>query len=224
MAAQRRAGGGAVWHYFVTAIEQALVPKLLEDPPDAFNVFIRECHIGVVNVHPECDALGELFPFDDVAKNRGPAHFVEFCDAVFFDLALVVEAELLFDRDFHRQTVRVPSAPPQTIKSIHHLVAREHILESPRQDVMACRLAVRRWRSLIKHVSRSIFAPFGGALKYAVEAPEIQLLLFEFVDALAIDLRVYCPKHDDFSLHDSDTNRRLAKNRTISPLFASLWQ
>ena len=119
VAAQRRAAARAVGHDLVALVEQPLIPELAQNPPHALDVLVLEGDIGIFQIDPEAHALGEPFPFLDVAQHALAALLVERRDAVFLDLVLVLEAEFLFDLDLHRQAVRIPAALAQHIRAVH---------------------------------------------------------------------------------------------------------
>src|SRR5690606_15912094 len=106
VAAQRRAAARAVGDDLETFVQQALVPELAQDPPYALDVLVLVRDVRVFEIDPERDPLGELFPFLDVAEDALAALFVVARDAVFLDVALVLEAELFLDLDLDRQAVR----------------------------------------------------------------------------------------------------------------------
>ena len=158
MVRKRRATARAIRHNFVSLEEQVFVPEVFEDPPDRLDVVVGVGHVGVLQINPERDAVGEPFPILNVREHRFFAQLVEFINAVFFDLLFVFEAELFLHFDLDGQTVCVPAAAPRDVKSAHDLVAREQILERARQHVMHARLAVRGRRTFVENILRRAFA------------------------------------------------------------------
>ena len=77
--------------------------------------------------------------------------------------------------------------------------------------MVTARLAIRRRRTFIKDIAGSIITPFCAAFEDTIKTPKIELLLLEFIDDRAVDLRVYWPEHDFPFLHVIDTNCLKAK-------------
>ena len=63
----------------------------------------------MIQINEIAHALGHFPPHGFIAEHRLFAFLIEFIDAVGFNFRLVVDAELLFHLDFHRQAVGVPS-------------------------------------------------------------------------------------------------------------------
>src|SRR5581483_11330936 len=118
----------------------------------------------------------------DVAQHALAAFFVVSGDAVSLYVALLLEAEFLFDLDLDGQTVRLPAAIAQHVEAVHHLVARKQVFEGTRQDVMNAGPPIGRGRAFVKHIARTVFTPFQGTLEDLVLAPEGKLFFFQFGD------------------------------------------
>ena len=61
-AAQRRAALGPPPDDLVALVEQAAVEEVLQRPPDALDVALVVGDVGLVEMDPEAEPLGELFP------------------------------------------------------------------------------------------------------------------------------------------------------------------
>ncbi len=97
-----RAAARAVGHDLVALVEQALIPQRFQNPPHRLDVGVGVGDVGLFQVDPEAEAVGEFLPLLDVLESRLAAELVEGSDAVGLDLALIGEAELLLHADFHR--------------------------------------------------------------------------------------------------------------------------
>ena len=172
VAADRRAAARAVRHDLVALVEQALVPDLPQQPPDRLDVLVGERVVGVAEVDPEADALGEALPLLQVRGDALAAELVELGDAVVLDLLLAVDAEAALDLELDRQAVRVPAGLARHAVAAHRLVAREEVLEDARDDVVRAGAAVGRGRALVEHVHGGVVAPFEALLEDAVLFPE----------------------------------------------------
>ena len=172
VAADRRAAARAVRHHLVPLIEQALVPDLPQQPPDALDVLVVEGVVGVAHVDPEADALGEALPLLQVGGDALAAVLVEGGDAVVLDLLLAVDPQPALDLELDGQAVRVPARLARHAVAAHRLVAREEVLEDARDDVVRTGAPVGRGRALVEHVHRRVVAPFEALLEDAVLFPE----------------------------------------------------
>src|SRR5205823_9470011 len=111
-----------------------------------FNVALVVGDVGVFEVNPEAEPLGQPLPILHVSPDRFLAAVDEGLDAVAFDLFLGVYAQLFADLDLDRQAVRVPAGFALAEIAAHRLVARKEVLDRPRQTVTRVRLTVgRRW-------------------------------------------------------------------------------
>ena len=106
---ERRAAAGAVGDHLVALVKAPVVPDLAQRPPDRLDVGVGERHVGVVEVDPEADPLGEPVPFLDVAEHRLAAALVELGDPVGLDLGLRGDPELPLDLQLDGQAVAVPA-------------------------------------------------------------------------------------------------------------------
>jgi len=129
VAADRRAAARAVRHDLVALIEQALVPDLPQQPPDGLDVLVVERVVGVAEVDPETDALGEAVPLLQVRGDALAAELVELGDAVVLDLLLAVDTEAALDLELDGKAVGVPARLARHAIAAHRLVAREEVLE-----------------------------------------------------------------------------------------------
>ncbi len=172
VAADRRAAARAVRHDLVALVEQVLVPDLPQDPPDRLDVVVGVGVVGVVQVDPEADALGEALPLLEVRGDALAAELVELGDAVGLDLPLAVDAEAALDLELHRQAVRVPAGLARHAVAAHRLVAREEVLEDARDDVVRAGPAVGRRRPLVEDEEGRVVTALEALLEDAVLLPE----------------------------------------------------
>ena len=107
--AERRAALGPPPDDLVSLVEQPAVEQVLQRPPDAFDVALMVGDVGLVQIDPEAEPLGQPLPLLRVAKDALQALVDERLDAVGFDLFLRVDAQFLADLDLDRQAVRVPA-------------------------------------------------------------------------------------------------------------------
>ena len=85
---ERRAAARAVGDDLVALVEALVVPEPAKAPPDRLDVVVVEGDVGVVEVDPEADPLGQPIPLLDVLEDRLAAAGVEPVDPVLLDLLL----------------------------------------------------------------------------------------------------------------------------------------
>ena len=108
---ERRAAARAVGHDLVALVEQPLVVDLAQRPPDRLDVRRVQRAVGVVEVDPEADALGQRVPVLEVLEDRLAAALVELGDPEFLDLLLVLDARAAAGRRSRPAGRGCPSRP-----------------------------------------------------------------------------------------------------------------
>ena len=179
MAGERRAAPRAVGHDLVALVEQTLVAQLAQRPPDGLDVARVERAVGVVEVDPEPDALGQRVPVLQELEDRLAAALVELGDPVGLDLVLVLHAQLLLDGDLDREPVAVPAALALDEVAAHRLVARVEVLEHAREDVVGAGTAVGRRRALPEDPRLGALAAADRLAEDVALAPAREDLLLE---------------------------------------------
>ena len=176
---QRGAAARAVGDDLVALVEQVALPQRLQRPPDRLDVLRLERAVGLVDVDPVADPLGQPVPVLEVLEHRLAALGVELGDAVALDVVLGLEAELLLDGDLDRQTVAVPAALALDVAPAHRLVAREDVLERAGEDVVGAGPPVGGRRALVEHVRLGALAAAHRLAEDVALAPALEHLLLE---------------------------------------------
>ena len=127
----------------------------------------------MVHVCPEADSVGECSPHALVLPHGFLALLDERLDAVFFNIFLVLETELLLDFDLDRKAVCVPSCLSRNALTLHGVVSRDRVLDDTRQDMTDVRLAICRRRAVIEHVERVSFIFLDALLEDFIVIPEL---------------------------------------------------
>ncbi len=153
---QSRSAPRTVRQDLVSFIDESFFEELVQDPPGGFDVVIVQSDIGVFQVYQITHSLGHLSPLSFVSEDGFPALFIEFRDAVFFDLRLGGDPQLLFHFDLYRQSVGVPTGLPLDLITLHGLVSQDGVLQGPGHNVVDARLAVGSRRSFIEHEGRHV--------------------------------------------------------------------
>ena len=175
-----RAAAGAVGHDLVALVEEVLVPDLAQQPPHRLDVLVGERVVGVAEVDPETDALGQAVPLLEVGEDALLAETVELDDAVLLDLLLAVDAQPALDLELDGQTVRVPARLARDLEATHRLVAREDVLEDAREHVVRARAPVGRRRAFVEDEERRVLAQGEALLEDAALPPEGEDARVEF--------------------------------------------
>ncbi len=184
VARQRGAVARAVRHHLVALGQQALLPHLLQRPPDRLDVVVVEREVGLVSVDPEADPLRQRVPLVDVAQHRLAALGVELLHAVALDVRLRGEAELLLDLELDRQAVAVPAGLARDEVAAHRLVARKNVLENTRQDVVGPGPPVGRGRALVEDEAGRALAAAHRFVEHVALAPALEHGLLELREGL----------------------------------------
>ena len=181
---ERRAVARAVGDDLVALVEAALVPVLLQRPPDRLDVVVLEGHVGVVEVDPEADPLGQPVPLLDVLEDRLAAALVELGDPELLDLLLGGDPQLLFDLELDRQPVAVPAGLARHPVAAHRAVAGVDVLEDAGEDVVGAGAAVGGRRALVEAPDLGALAVGQRALEDFSLAPALEHPLLEVGEGL----------------------------------------
>jgi hypothetical protein len=173
----------------VALVEQAAPVDLRQRPPDRLDVALIERPIGVVEVEPEADPLGQPVPLLEVGEYRLAAARVERADPVLLDLRLRFDAELFFDCNLDGQPVTVPAALALDEMAAHRLKAWVDVLEHAREHVMGAGRSVRRRRPLVEDPARRSGTGAQRLGEHIALAPALEHLTLELRQLAAwIDL------------------------------------
>ena len=162
VAGQSRATPRAVRNDLMPAVHKTLVPDGLDSPPHRFDVRVVVRHVRVVHIHPETQALSHAPPFLLVLEHRFLAFVDEIPDSVLLYLRLAAYAQVLFDFQFHRKAVRIPSGLARHLVAFHGLVPQNNVLHRTRQHMPRMRQPVSCGRPLKEHESGRTL-PLGNA-------------------------------------------------------------
>jgi hypothetical protein len=182
------AAARAVGDDLVALVEAPVVPEPSQRPPDRLDVVVVEGHVGVVEVDPEADPLGQPVPLLDVLEDRLPAAGVELGDPELLDLLLGGDAELFFDLDLDRQPVAVPAGLAGDPVAAHRPVARVDVLEDAGEHVVGARPAVGGRRPLVEAPHLGPLPLGEGAAEDVALPPALEHPLLELGEGLpAVD-------------------------------------
>ena len=129
--------------------------------------------VGVVEVDPEPQLFGEVFPLLGVAEDTVETAAHEGLDPVLENRVPARDPEFLLDLDLDGETVGVPSALSRHVVAAHGAIAGKHVLHDAGQRVAVVGQAVRRRRAFVEDEPRSTGALGQGLRKDVGVAPEL---------------------------------------------------
>ena len=179
VAGQRGPVARTVGDDLVALIEQVAVPHGAQRPPHGLDVGGVERAVGVLEVDPVPDPLGQRVPVLEELEHRLAALLVELGDSVALDVPLALEPEFLLHRDLDGQAVAVPAALALDGVAAHGAVTGEDVLEDAGEDVVHARTSVRRGRALVEDPGGRARAARNRFTKDVALAPALEHLLLE---------------------------------------------
>ena len=174
---ERRRKLPGIRHDAVGAVDAALVPELLEDPPHRLHEAEVHRLVVVVEVDPAAHARYGLAPFADVLEHHRAALLVELVDAELLDFGRTRDAERHLRERLDRKTVGVPAEASFDVLSAHRLVARHDVLDRAREQVPVVRQSRRKGRPVVELVALLAFVLLQRLLESPVLLPEREDLL-----------------------------------------------
>ena len=190
---KRRSATGAIRNDLMSFIEKTFLPDLFESPPNALDIFIVVCHVGIFHIRPVTDTFGHLFPFALIFPDALFALFDERLDTVFFDILLSVHTEQFFHFQFYGKSVRIPARLAQNVLALHRLITRHDIFHDTGKNMPDMRFAVRCRRTVIERKLLVSFVFFHALFENAVFFPELYDFLFPFDEIhRRVNLLVHC--------------------------------
>ena len=163
----------------VTFVQQSFLVKLLQQPPEGFDVTVIVSDVRVFHVHPITHFVGQVFPFLGEFH-----HILAACSIVVghrngFPDIFFRDAQRFLHAQFHRQPVRVPTGFALYLVALHGFVTAEDVLNGTRHDVVDARHSVGRGGAFIKHKRRTPFTFRHTAGENPVLVPLLQHFLVD---------------------------------------------
>ena len=142
MAAKACTCGGRIWLDGIALVEQVLVVKLLEQPPQAFDILIVVGDIGVLHINPVTHLMGKVCPLGGVHHHVLTATAVVVLDGNLGTDVFLGDAQFLLHAKFHWQTVGIPTSLALHLETLHGLETTEGVLQRACQNVVDTRMAI----------------------------------------------------------------------------------
>ena len=143
-------------HDLEAFIDQALVPELLDHPPDRLHVPSVHGLVVVVEIHPAPQPRDGVAPFGHVAFDDGATFGVVARHAKFGDGLLGRHAERLVDFLFDGQAVAIPAKAPLHVAPLHRPVARHHVFQHRRHQIAVVGQTCRKRRPVVEDVGLGV--------------------------------------------------------------------
>ena len=159
-------------------VHAALVPELLEHPPDRLHEVGVHGLVVVVEIDPAAHARDGLAPLADVLQHHRAALLVELVHADLLDLGRARDAERLLREGLDGKTVGVPPEAALHVLAAHRLVARHDVLDRAREEVPVVRQARRERRTVVERVALLASVPVQRLPKHVAFRPILQDSLF----------------------------------------------
>ena len=193
---KRGSAAGAVGNDLEALVEKALLPDLLQGPPLGLDEIVIIGNVGVLHVGPESDLTGELLPHALVLPDRLLALLDEGLHPVGFDLFLPVQTQFLLDRNLDGQAMGIPAGLPGNVLPLHGLVAGNHILDDPGQDMADMGLAIGGRGAVIEGIGLPLLPAVHALFEDVMGVP---ILLNFLLPVHEVQVRVYFSVHRLFS-------------------------
>ena len=149
---QRRTTTRAQVHCFEAIIDKFAVIQVFKRPPHRLSVGCVHGLVVMVHICKTAHTRDDAAPFVRITKHRTSGSVVEFLYAVLFDVALVLDTELLLYLIFKRQTMTVPTPLPLDPIAAHRAVTRNSVFKSALENVAEVRQTGRERRPIIKNI------------------------------------------------------------------------
>ena len=177
VAAESRAGLGAVGLNGVSLVEQALGVHLGEQPPHGLHVLRLVGDVRGLHVDPVSHAAGQVVPLRGVPHHGFATGRVVFLHGngranVFFG-----DAKGLLDPELHGQTVGVPTGFAFDPLALERAVTAEQILQGAGHHVVNAGLAIGRGRALEEDEAAALRAGVHTALEHVALLPLLHHLI-----------------------------------------------
>ena len=147
----------------IALIEQPLVEKLFEQPPQGLDVFVVVGDVRIVHVDPVPHLAGQVFPCPRELHDGLAAGAVVLLDRNLPADVFLGDAELLFDAQLHGKPVRVPARLAVHEIPLLCLVAAKDVLDRAGHDMVDAGHPVGRRGAFVEY-ERGVPLARGDAL------------------------------------------------------------
>ena len=164
----------------ISLVQQTFLVKLLQQPPQSFNVTVIVGNVRIFQVYPVTHLMGKVSPFFRELHDIRAAMLVVVCHRNRFTDILFGNSKCLFHSQFHRKSVCVPSCFTLHLETFHGLETTECILNCTCHHVVNTRHTVSRGRTFVEHERRIPLTFCHTFREHIVFIPFFQHLLVYF--------------------------------------------
>ena len=181
-----------IWLDGVALVEQSLVVKLLEHPPQSLDVSVVVSDIWIIKIDPVAHLVGKVGPFLGIFHYLLAAGSIVFIDRDLLADILLGDAKALLDTELDRQTVGIPTCLTLHLITLHRLETAEDILDRTCHHVVDTWHAIGRRRSLVEDKRRMTLTGSHTLFEDIVFVPLFQHLLVDFRE---VETVIFCKFH-----------------------------
>ena len=136
----------------VALVHQSVVVKLLQKPPQCFDVFVVVGYVRMVKIYEIAHFFGQRAPlFSELHDVLTTFAVIVFYRNIMFRFLVVdvflIDTQFFFNTQLHWQSVCVPSCLAQHLEPLHGFVPVERVFDGASQYVMNAGMTVCRWRT-----------------------------------------------------------------------------
>ena len=132
------------------------------------------------HVCPEANGTGKIFPHSFILPDTFFTFINKRNQAIGFNLVFSIQTEHLFNFQFYRKSVGIPSGLSRNLVSFHCTVTRNHIFDYTGQYMTDVGFAVGCRRSVIKGIFRRFFPGINTLFENILFFPEFLNVFFSF--------------------------------------------
>ena len=155
---QARAGLGRIRLNGVALVQQPFVVQLFKQTPYRLDVVIFVGYVGVFQIDPVPNSLGEVVPLVGKPHHGFAAFLVVGLHRNRLTDVLFGNTQLFFDLQLNGQAMRIPAALALHLKTPKRFIAAKYVFYSPGHHVVNTRRSVGRGWPLIKRKRGATFA------------------------------------------------------------------
>ena len=148
--------------------------------PDRLDKALVIRYVRLVEIDPEPDSLGQVFPFGNVSEDAFLAQLNERLNSVIDNLLFGFDAQLFADFALDGKPVGVPARFTGAEEPFHRLIAREKVFNGAGKAVPRVRMPVRCRRTFKEDERRRVFPQFQRLFVNAVFFPPLYQRFFLF--------------------------------------------
>ena len=153
MRAQACTRSRRIWLNGIALVHQSVVVKLLQKPPQRFNVFVVVGYVRMVKIYEITHFFGQFPPlFSELHDVLTTFAVIVFYRNIMFRILVVdiflIDTQFFFNTQLHGQSMCVPPCLAQHLKPLHGFVPVERVFDGASQYMMNAGMTVCRWRTL----------------------------------------------------------------------------